>query len=243
MENIQHFKTWNFFTSIYFCESFLPFFVRIRIQPIKVNADQNLNSQHWLWRSVFILYSTCYACTTFRWEVSWKPWIESDAMPRKALRLVKLCLKQNIKQCCGSHRFDTDLDSTFHFDLSRFESGFYPKWYTCRKVWKIFWLLVTEVPVHICVICRCHNIQYFGQCIKIFGKKFSLASLLVEMVPDPAKWCRSGRIRIHNRTPPLNSSKKPEYLFKIFENTTLGWLFYTEGSRESLPFKTSPLSN
>jgi hypothetical protein len=49
---------------------------------------------------------------------------------------------------------------------------------------------------------RCHNIQYFGQCIKIFGKKFSLASLLVEMVPDPAK-------------------KKPEYLFKIFENTTL----------------------
>jgi hypothetical protein len=40
---------------------------------------------------------------------------------------------------------------------------------------------------------------------KFFGKKFSLSSLLVEMVPDPAK----------------NSSKK-EYLFKIFENTTLG---------------------
>ncbi len=43
-------------------------------------------------------------------------------MPRKALRLVKILvhnycnLKQNIRQWCGSHRFDTHLDPTFTFD-------------------------------------------------------------------------------------------------------------------------------
>ncbi len=47
-ENIQHFKTWKFFSFFYFCGSFLPSCVRsrfaspmrIRIQPTKIYADR-----------------------------------------------------------------------------------------------------------------------------------------------------------------------------------------------------------
>ncbi len=35
-ENIQHFKTWKFFTFFCFCGSFLPSWIRIRIQELKL---------------------------------------------------------------------------------------------------------------------------------------------------------------------------------------------------------------
>ncbi len=38
-ENIQHFKTWKFWTFFYFCGSFLPSWIRIRIR--NLNADQD----------------------------------------------------------------------------------------------------------------------------------------------------------------------------------------------------------
>ncbi len=34
-KNIQHFKTWKFFTFFYICRSFLPSWIRIRIQQLK----------------------------------------------------------------------------------------------------------------------------------------------------------------------------------------------------------------
>ncbi len=37
-ENIQHFEIWNFFT-FSFLWDFLHFWIRIRIQPNKINAD------------------------------------------------------------------------------------------------------------------------------------------------------------------------------------------------------------
>ncbi len=39
-ENIQHFKTWNFFTFPYFCGSFLPSWIRIqRLKLMRINAE------------------------------------------------------------------------------------------------------------------------------------------------------------------------------------------------------------
>ncbi len=35
-ENIQYLKTWKFWTFFYFCESFLPSWIRIRIQQLKL---------------------------------------------------------------------------------------------------------------------------------------------------------------------------------------------------------------
>jgi hypothetical protein len=63
----------------------------------------------------------------------------------------------------------------------------------------------------------------------------------MDIDPESVK-CRSGRVLIHSID--INSSEM-EYLFKIFENTTLGSLFYIERSLES-PFKplvSPPSSN
>ncbi len=44
-ENIQHFKTWKFFTFFYFCGSFLPSWIRIRIRNLNVDLDPDPASQ------------------------------------------------------------------------------------------------------------------------------------------------------------------------------------------------------
>jgi hypothetical protein len=49
-ENIQRFKTWNFFTFFYFCGSFLPSWIRIWIQQltlIRINADPDPDPKPW----------------------------------------------------------------------------------------------------------------------------------------------------------------------------------------------------
>jgi hypothetical protein len=100
-----------------------------------------------------------------------------------------------IRICKTGFDADPKLDPTFHF-VCRSRSGSYPKFYTCwnhsSASQRCFIFLVSVIDVK--------NILYFWQYIEIFWKKaywyFSF-STLVEIDPDPAKWCRSDRIRIY----------------------------------------------
>ncbi len=44
-ENIQHFKTWKFCTFFYFCASFLPSWIRIRISNLNADPDPDPATQ------------------------------------------------------------------------------------------------------------------------------------------------------------------------------------------------------
>jgi hypothetical protein len=80
-ENTQHFKNWNFLTFFYFCWSFLPSSIRIRIQPTKsmrIRIHVNSDPQHYLYVTLWIEYNFL-VCTyylrqkrTFSWLDFWK---------------------------------------------------------------------------------------------------------------------------------------------------------------------------
>ncbi len=91
-ENIQHFKTWNFFLFFYFRGSFLPSW--IRIQPTKINADPCRSGSETLKLS-YILISKgydllqifCYS-RNFRKHVHWI-WYFTWASFRQVLSLAR----------------------------------------------------------------------------------------------------------------------------------------------------------
>ncbi len=87
-ENIQYFKTWKFFTFLYFCGSFLPFLIQIRIQQLKlmrIHADldpQPCNLQSDVMMNHFYLPYPRMHSPPGRRSPDWKGW--SRAGPGRA---------------------------------------------------------------------------------------------------------------------------------------------------------------
>ncbi len=86
----------------------------------------------------------------------------------------------------NTFHFDAGPDPTFHFMPIRIETGSYPKFYTCWKIWLFYTFIHSSASLHCLIFLvrrhRCNKLltEYWK-----FSEKYSLAFNLAEMDMDP----------------------------------------------------------